>query len=172
MKWQSKTLSSINKIAALVTYRSSRKNSGFDPSAGEQTLTQHQHRVDARLFTCPFSTCLPPPSVSFFFFCSVEFPQLFQLFYHYLGIAAWENNAASCFGYLMADTLPLFRTNTFIFGRKIQPGAWMKSPVKVRFKGHQSLRRWCQGNCYLLLPGMKLQIFQGCCNHTTWRCTM
>ena len=43
MKWQSKTLSNINKTAALVTYRSSRKNSGFAPSAGEQTLTQHQH---------------------------------------------------------------------------------------------------------------------------------
>ena len=80
---------------------------------GEQTLTQHRstlHRVNARLFTLVLIRFLSPFLFTFFassisrlfFFCIVEFLQLFQLFHCYLGISTRENNGASCYWLLCA----------------------------------------------------------------------
>lgn len=55
-----------------------------------------------------------PPQSATSVFSHVDFPQLFQLFHCYLWIAAWENNASSCFGHSM-DDVPSF--NHFL-----QPG--------------------------------------------------
>ena len=52
----------------------------------------------------PSLPSLPSPSAGFLFFWSVEFPQLFQLFHHYLGIATGENDASSCCGCAAAYT--------------------------------------------------------------------
>ena len=61
-------------------------------------------------------TFLLPPSVGFFFFCSVD-------------------NASSCFDYVMADVLLVCHNSTSIFLGKIGPSARLNSKVKVRFVG-------------------------------------
>lgn len=83
--------------------------------------------------TLPFLS-LPPPSVQFFLFCSVVFPQFFQLFHCYLRIMTGENSASSCFG-CTADKLPLGRTGNLFFKfcwEKNEPSGRLDSIMKAK----------------------------------------
>ena len=114
MKRQSTTPACIEKLTGCVTYWSSRKNASFEPSEVSvirgntyQQGIRLWHNTECtpvrsllfylRFFHSPSSPS-SPPTVGRFFFCSVEFPKLFQLFHRRLGITR-ENNASSCFGW-------------------------------------------------------------------------
>lgn len=61
-----------------------------------------------------------PPQSATSVFSHVDFPQLFHLFHCYLWIAAWENNASSCFGRTMCRHSTIFYSleppNFCVFG--------------------------------------------------------
>lgn len=61
-----------------------------------------------------------PPQSATSVFSHVDFPQLFHLFHCYLWIAAWENNASSCFGRSMCRHSTIFYSleppNFCVFG--------------------------------------------------------
>lgn len=111
-------------------------------SVTEQTLTQHWsviHRVNAicpllsylGFYHSPSLPRLPHPSAGFFFFCSGEFPQLFQSLHCYLGMEPQENNASCCFGCATADALPLCFNFTLL--ERVHPGSRQNCIVNATF---------------------------------------
>ncbi len=71
--------------------------------------------------------CLLHQDQGLFFFCSVEFPQLFQLFHRYLEIVSRENNVSELFFFFfflffwtVAEVLPVWPNATIIFVENIR----------------------------------------------------
>lgn len=121
-KKEKKTLSSV-----FVTLWSIRKKADFDSSQVQvvrwniyqrgirlwhitrvlsiKWMSVHSLGLNSVSITHPLHLLCPLRQQVFFFFCSVEFPQLIRLFDRYLGIATGEETAFSCFGSTMSDAL-------------------------------------------------------------------
>lgn len=121
-KNKKKTLSSV-----FVTLWSIRKKANFDSSQAQvvrwniyqrgirlwhitrvlsiKWMSVHSLGLNSVSITHPLHLLCPLRQQVFFFFCSVEFPQLIRLFDRYLGIATGEETAFSCFGSTMSDAL-------------------------------------------------------------------
>ena len=118
VKRQSKTAGCIKKSTSscsLLTPRLVFEYAGFGPSlwgntsTGEQTLTELSIEwMPVHLLLLYLCFC---NNYNIFFFCSVEFPKLSQLFSCYLEIVTGEHNASSCFGRATADNLNFCRIN-------------------------------------------------------------
>lgn len=81
----------------------------------------------------PSSASLPPPSAQFLFFCSVYFPQLFQMFHRYLWVASRK-----------ATLLPVLGVQWQTY---FEHGGRLNSRVKTRFIRNQSTHGWCLLYC-------------------------
>ena len=98
-----------------------------------EKIHQTDYRSIPSYCLTPSSPAPPPWSAGFFFFCSVECPQLLQLIHFNLGIVTKENTATFCFGCAVADLPTLSCNATFI----------VFSAVKPRFISNGTIhRRW------------------------------